>query len=206
LNIIEGGNNVFDALAYGIDRPVSTMDYFQQEINNISNTLSEAGKGFFSNVQTLYNNINNSEALRIARNAIQNAASLFKPDTILPLSTLEHLQSAGLVMQRYLMANPVVREAYHAQRIDGYSDTYIDLSPNVVGNEHYDYRRVMNAVVQSDAKDDSWFVQYYPDELLDGDRELSHDEKVDVIKSWDLAEMFIRAGDNDPTSVYGSKM
>lgn len=206
MRFIEGGDLVFDALAYGTDVPTSTSNYFQNEIASISNTLNAAGQSFFSNVKSLYDNINNSDAIRMARNAIQAAATLFLPDTVTPLISLAQFQTAGLVMQRYVMANPVVRQAYHAQRIDGYSDTYVDRHPKDIGENHYDYRRVMNAVVQTDEEADTWFVKFYPDELVEGDKELSHDEKVDIIKTWDLMEMFINAGENDPTSVYGSKM
>lgn len=206
MRIIEGGDHVFDALAYGVDRPVETMTYFQKEINNIGTTLSDAGKGFFSNVKSIYDNINNSEAMRIARAAIQTAATLFLPNTIIPLITIEQFQTAGSIMQRWTMANPLVREKYHAQLIDGYSDSYVDTQPGVIGRDHYDYRCVMNAVIQEDDENDTWSVSYFPDELIVGDKELSHDEKVDIIKSWDLAEMFIRAGDKDPTSAYGGKM
>ncbi len=204
--IHHGGDLAFDALAYGVDRPPETTSFFQQEINNISNTLSDAGRGFFSNVRTLYDNINSSEAMRIARNALQTAASLFKPDTILPLISAVNFQTAGLVMQRYIMANPMVRAAFQSQRIDGYSDTYQDMYPGTIGDNHYDYRRVMDSVVQIDDKTDDWCVKYFPDDLVVGDKELSHDEKVDIISSWQIAEMFIRAGEDDPTSVYGGKM
>lgn len=205
MRIIDGGDVAFDALAYGVDRPVNTMQYFQQEINNISQTLTDAGKGFFSNVRELYNDINNSETLRLARSAIQSAVTLFKPDTIMPLISIEQFQTASLQMQRWIMANPVVRERYHAQKIDGYSDSYVDMQPGLSGENQYDYRRVMDCVVQED-QDDSWFVKYYLDDLHEGDKELTPDEKSDILRTWDLAELFIRAGDRDPTSPYGSKM
>lgn len=206
MRIIEGGDYVFDALAYGIDRAPETTHYFSQEINKITDTLTDAGRGFFGNVKSIYESINNSDVVRAARAALQSAATLFTPNIIMPFTTIEQFQTAGPEMQRWAMASPVAREKYHAQLIDGYSDSYIDLYPQDIGETHYDYRRVMDGVIQENEEEETWSVKFFPDELVAGDKELSHDEKVDIIKTWDLMEMFIRAGDKDPTSVYGSKM
>ena len=103
------------------------------------------------------------------------------------------------------MANPVVRQTYHEQKCDGYSDTYIDNQPSAIKETHYDYRRVMDGVVV-DKDNDGWSVKFYPDDLHDGDRELVHGEKVDILHSWDIIEMFMKAGDKDPTSQYGAAL
>lgn len=206
MRVIEGGNVVFDALAYGVDQRPETTNYFRQEIENIGTTLTDVGRNFFSNARTLYDNINNSEVMRMARSAIQTAATLFTPNVIMPLISLEQFQTAGLVMQRFIMANPVVREKYHAQQCQGYSETYIDMYPKDIGESHYDYRRVMTGVIQEDSDNESWSVKFYPDDLVEGDKELMHDEKVDIIKTWDYVNLFIESGDKDPTCPYGSKL
>ena len=46
------------------------------------------------------------------------------------------------------MAQPDIRSLYHKGHCDGYSDTYVDMEPGLVGEQHYDYRRVMDGVVE----------------------------------------------------------
>lgn len=206
IQVIYGGEDAFNALVYSSEQNPVNTNYFQNQINSISNSLSSIGQTFFANTQAIYNQINNSEALRIARAAVSQAKTLFQPNRIIDIRTMENMQNAPVVMQRWIMANPLVREMYHKQQIDGYSDSYKDMFPNQIGENHYDYRRVMDSVVQDSSNDDEWFVRYYPDEILEGDKELSHDEKVSVLNTWSIAEMFVKAGKSDPTSVWDSQM
>lgn len=210
INIIQGGNTAFDALVYGVDQHPANSSYFQRQIESISNTLTEVGQNFFANTQQLYNQVNNSDVMRIARAAVQTAKSLFQPNQILSIFDMGNMQNAPVVMQRWIMANPVVRELYHKQQIDGYSDSYEDMAPGIIGEQHYDYRRVMTGIVQDvegvEGEEDSWKVCYYPDEIYEGDKELTHDEKCDILSTWNIAEMFVAAGKSDPTSPWDAKM
>ena len=162
MQIVYGGSDAFDALAYGVDQHPANTNYFQRQIESISNTLTEVGQTFFANTQMLYDQVNNSETMRIARAAVRTAKSLFQPNQILAISDMYQMQTAPVVMQRWIMANPVVRDKYHKQQIDGYSDSYTDMSPGIIGDQHYDYRRVMNGVIQED-NNDSWSVKFFPD-------------------------------------------
>ena len=209
INILQGGDVAFDALVYGVDQHPANASYFQRQIESISNTLTNVGQTFFSNAQQLYQEVNNSETMRIARAAIRSTASLFQPNQILSIFDIHKMQNAPVVMQRWIMANPEARSLFHKQQIDGYSDTYQDASPGIIGEQHYDYRRVMDSVVQDTTDhegNDTWCVKYYPDELYEGDKELSHDDKVDILSTWEVLEMFLKAGKEDPTSQYGSMM
>ena len=204
VNFVYGGEDAFNALAYGSEPHPANTAYFQRQIENISTTLTDVGRSFYANTQALYDQVNNSDVMRIARAAVRTAKSLFQPNEIRSIFDMGELQNAQPVMQRWIMANPTVREVYHKQLCDGYEGTYVDMSPGLVGEQHYDYRRVMDSIVQE--SDDTWIVKYYPDELLDGDKELSHDQKVDVLSTWSIVEMFIKAGDRDPTSMFDAKL
>lgn len=210
INVVYGGADAFNALAYGVDQHPANTQYFQRQIESISNTLTDVGQSFFANTQQLYNQVNNSEVMRIARAAVRTAKSLFQPNQILSIFDMASMQNAPLVMQRWIMANPTVRELYHKQQIDGYSDSYVDVSPGIIGEQHYDYRRVMTGIVQdvegTEGEEDSWKVCYYPDELHEGDKELTHDERVDILSTWSIVEMFVAAGKSDPTSPWDAKM
>ena len=205
MQVIYGGNNVYNAILYGEQHP-DNQRYFQRQIESISETLTDIGRSFFANVNDLYEQYNGAEAMRIARAAINNAQSLFRPNVVQSIFTMADMQTAPMVMQRWIMANPVVRDLYHQRRCDGYSDTYKDIYPGDVGDTHYDYRRVMDGVVQTNDEDDTWSVKFYLDELSDGDRDLLADEKVDILNTWEIAEMFIKAGLKDPTSPWDSDL
>jgi hypothetical protein len=148
---------------------------------------------------------NGSEAMRLAQAAINRAGSVFQADTIRDLYQIGELQNAPLVMQRFIMANPVVRDLYHQQRCDGYSDTYLDMEPGAVGLAHYDYRRVITGMVMED-EEHGWKIVHCLDELKEGDRPLQIEEKDIVLSVWDVVEARIREGKDDPTSPTGGSL
>ncbi len=94
---------------------------------------------------------------------------------------------------------------YHEQRCDGYSESYVDRFPGQVGENHYDYRRVMHGMVQDDQEHD-WKSTFYLDELFEGDRELNFDEQVDILNTWDVVRSYLSKGQDDPTSQFGNML
>jgi hypothetical protein len=81
-------------------------------------------------------------------------------------------------------------------------DTYVDVEPGLVGEEHYDYRRVMDGVMQ-DTEDGGWYAKIYVEDLKEGDRDLSHGEKVDILQTWSRLEYLMALNKEDPTSPEG---
>lgn len=195
----------FDAIVYGEKHPAN-LEYFRRQTQNVVSNIQDAGRNFFSNLAELNEKFNGSEAMRLGRAAIRAAKSIFKPNIVSSIFDIGGLQQAQPVMQRWIMANPTVRQLYHDQGCDGYADTYIDYHPKKIGNDHYDYRRATNGMVQIDEQKDEWFVNLHIDDLYDGDRELSHDEKVDIFNTWEIIEMFVKAGKEDPTSASNSNL
>lgn len=203
MNVVYGGTEAFNAIVYQNQHP-SNYEYFKNQVSNISSTLDEVGKRFFNNAQVLYDQINSSEAMRIARAAVNQVKTIFQENTIHYIDKLENLQNACVVMQRWIMANPTVRQQYHLQKCDGYSDTYVDMQPDAIGQKHYDYRRVMNNVIQDE--DDSWVVRCYPDELHHGDRELQAHEKFKILSTWEIINLYMEKGEKDPTSIWNNDL
>jgi hypothetical protein len=201
INTTHGGSEAFDYLLYGDSNPIN-QDYFKQQIQNFSNSLNEAGRRFFEGSRELYNRINDSAIAERARLAVRKAMNIFNPNAITELDSLASLRTCQPVMQRYMMAMPEIRELFHQQRCDGYSDSYQDLYPGRIGADHYDYRRVMSGVVQAGEEGEPDFsCRIYMDDLLPEDRELTHSEKVDILHSWELARIFLNQS-VDPTSIF----
>lgn len=195
--------DAFDALVYGEQNP-SNIQYLQQRIGHSVDRLTEYGKNFLSDVGTIFNKFNGSEALKFIRATTKAAKTLFQPNIINYLTDLEAIQQSNFVMQRWIMAQPDVRALYQKQLCHGFSDSYVDNDKKGIGETHYDYRRVMDGVVT--CTDESFGFKFFPDELYEGDKELSHEDKEDILSTWSIVKAFIDQGIDDPTSPYGGKL
>jgi hypothetical protein len=199
--------NVDDPCAFNYmlypEQHINTRQFVQQQLSGFNNSLTDVGRSFIETSRSIYDQFNNSNAIRMAKAVVRMAKGIFHPNTIYELNDLEVMRSCQPIMQRYMMAEPTIRKLYHQQRCDGYSDTYYDVQPKVVGVDHYDYRRVTDGMVNDD--DDGWTCVNHYEDLRPDDKDLSIEEKVDILKSWELAEMFIKAGE-DPTNVFGGKI
>jgi len=199
-----GDSQDFNALVYG-ERHPGTIQFLENQVTNFSQSLNEAGKSFFSNARSVFEQFNSETAMRLARAAVRKASSLFQKDEIRDIWDLGELQQAPLRMQRFIMAEPTVRQMYIDQRCDGYADTYVDMQPGAIGTEHYDFRRATNGMVMDDEEND-WVCRQFHDDLVEGDRELDLEEKVDILNTWEAVRALMAAGREDPTSPFNSKL
>jgi hypothetical protein len=127
--------------------------------------------------------------LHRAQLAIAAAGRALHPNQITSLYELHDLQNAPPVMQRWIMAEPTLRDYYNRQTCVGYGELYENIHGDVRGETHYDYRRVMDGVgVETE---DGWYAAQYPDELMEGDRDLTHLEQVGILETWDAVRFFI---------------
>ena len=208
INVIQGaGSAGFDYMMFPEQSP-HTQQYLQQQLSRFSETLTDAGRGFMAATTELYNKVANSDAVRKAKAAIRLAKGIFHPNMIVPLETLEDLQSAQPMMQRYIMANQVIRDLYHQQKCDGYSDSYVDIEPGCIGESHHDFQRVMTGVVQDidlEGGDTAWIARQYYHESHPDDRDLTAVERTDILNAWDLAEAYAKTL-VDPTSIFGGSV
>lgn len=209
-HFFDGGVNLFDA-ANGSQMHPGTIEFLSKQFNNVSTNLSEAGKRFKEKAKNVFEKAVSSDAMRLARAASRRVRSLWGADEIRPLRDIGEFQHAKINMQRWVMANPLAREYYHEQRLDGYSDTYMDMEPGKRGESHYDFRRVMNGIVQfmeeeGEDGESNWSSVTYFEELHDEDRELEIDEQSTILSSWSYLEQYIRAGKEDPTSVMNADL
>lgn len=210
--VLYGGVNDANALLYGRKHP-NAIAYLEQNATRFqqyleqSPMLTDAGRMFFQQSQEAIQQVIEADAMRYANAALRKVQEMFQPDIIKPLWDLAGLQTASLTMQRWIMADPTVRELYQQQRLDGFSDTYVDMHPGTIADSHYDYRQVMHGLMQDDPDDPEGFkVSFYFDELVEGDRELVLDEKIAITSTWDIINAILKRGDDDPTSALGGKL
>lgn len=201
--IVRGGPDVFATMAFGTTHP-STMQFIQQQAQQLSETMSAAGQAFVDRGRELFERYHGHEAMRLAKAAMRAAQHLFQQDIIQPLMSISALQQAQPVMQRWIMACPEVRNMYNMQRCDGYSDTYIDMNPGTAGKDHYDYRKVTDGLLIEGGEDDDydWRRVTTVTDINEDDVTLTISEKSDILTMWDLISTMMKSGKEDPTSPY----
>jgi hypothetical protein len=203
---VQGGADLIDALGGGLPDE-STKQWFAQHTQAVTQTLSATGQAFFERARTMYQTISESQALQMLRNLRNKMDDVWSGNKIQPLQTLAALQTAGPIMQRWVMAEPTLRARYLNQEVEGYGENYTNYHGDAVGESHFDYRRVMNGVVVVPEDDSKEFVlRHYYDPLSDDERELTLYEKIDILNTWDLVKSLLEEGGEDPTSQYGAML
>lgn len=210
VQVVSGGVAEFNALAYQ-ERHPTTINFLQSQFDTARTAFTEAGQRFMSGAKELFERFNGDEALRRARALARTVKNAFQRNEIRSIFDLAGLQAANQVMQRWGMANPNIRQAYFDQRVDGYSDSYVDMHPGTIGDTHYDYQLVMNGMVQevpaqSEDEEDGWKASFYFTDVEEGDRAPDVSESSDIISTWFYVDAIMKIGEDDPTNQRGGKL
>ena len=185
-----------------------TRNYLKEQFNRIGEGISDITRKFYQDSKTIFDKLSNSRARELAKNTLINSLGLFHPNTILSLGSLDALRNAQAVMQRYIMAEPTIRKLYHQQRCDGYSDTYKDLHPYDIGDNHYDYQRVVHGVVREQEDEDGVirsYTEHFSDVEFSAEEELDFNDQIRILDTWDVVKHFVLR-DEDPTNILGGSL
>lgn len=204
MRIHSGGMAAFRMAAFEppTDRDIS---YLRERLQYKAAQYGDTVRRYASSAMDMYDSINSSDAIQRARTLWRRTNNSYTGDYLRSMHSVKDFQTAGPIMQRWTMACPEVREAYIKQRIEGYRDSYVDLSPGLVGDQHVDYRMVTDGLIyRPDPEDDllAWDMHYD----LPVDEQLEPAQVHDILDAWALARHFIAMNDDDPTSLYGCKM
>jgi hypothetical protein len=192
--------HTFDHLVMPEQNPL-VREYEASKFQHYKETLSDAGRRFMDSARQLWDQARTWDAEHLVRKALRAASGVFHLNVVTYLGNIYALRTAQPTMQRFIMAQPDIRKAYHRQLIDGYSDSYVDVQPNVIGVRHYDYRRVMDGIL-CDGEDGLYWDEFY-DDLHTGDRDLTLMEKSDILETWELAKYYYSRG-IDPTDMFSA--
>lgn len=204
MRIVQGGQAAFNALAFG-SKPPELRSFFEERLQSINAGIGGYSEKFKARANEMFNSFHGDRVVQIAKAALNQVRGFFKPDEIVNLTTIEDLQVAQAAMRRMIMANPVVRELYHKQRCDGYSDSYVDADPGKIGWDHYDYCRVMTGIVE--VTDESWKFTSVAHDQRPGDSELDfHDQFSVVAQTWPSLEAIMAQAAKDPTSEWNNDL
>ena len=206
--IITDSVNVIDALLFG-GTSQQTREAIAQEHQAFVQSVDPVwGATLIDRTRQLYNNYSGAHVVQMVQTALNNIHSISRPDVVVELSSIDQLQTALPVMQSYVMANPVIRKAYHQNLCDGYSDTYTDLSPGTIGFGHEAYEHAMNGVIEMPTKDDgnvvySNFARAWESETSEI---LNLAQKASIQNTWRLVERLYEEGDRDPVSPWNASL
>lgn len=196
-------------MAYPEQHPMN-QQFIQQRVYALSQdlgaTMTDMGNRFVERAKELYEKAYDSKAIQAARATLRAVKGLFHPNAIVPLESIDELRGAQPAMQRYLMANPETRQMYFDQRIDGYSDSYVNIHGKAIGDDHYDYRRVQQGMVtfnDDKPEEPEWSSVTYCEDLLHGDRELVMEEQLDIQRAWTWQDLYHKMQHQDSTNIFG---
>jgi hypothetical protein len=192
-------DQVFRALAYGSPRS-EDRDYLRDHIESAAVRLGRTATAFIERSRERFESFD-LRALDRKLDAIKRKVRhAFDDDQIRPMGRIGQFQQAGLNQQRWLMANVKARRLVHADRMFGWRDTYRDAEPTHVGDQHTDYRCVVNGIARSDEHGHRYFEQHFDVYDADYREELKFGDQTMIMDCmWANFEAIISDGKDDPS-------
>lgn len=191
-----------DAMLFGpMDQ--GTANYFQEKVQALQTYIPESFQHVYHDLRDTVNRYTSLDLQDAARAVVSHVGNMWKGDYIRPLVEVSDIQAAPPVMRRWIMAQPDIRELYHKQECSGYDEDYIDVQPGVVGEDHDDYLRVVGGMV-IDNEDGGYDCMLY-NHTMEEEVQLTHDEKSEILTTWQSVAYATKQRSLDPTSKYGQK-
>ena len=192
-----------------------TRNYMQQRVQEysaVSSQYAQPANSSIGNVLDRYNEFNSAATMAKIDGYKAQFNSMWISDTIRPLYTQEEVQQAPLSMRRWIMANPMLRTKHLNNELEGWDGSYPTpdspaMAPDVehIGEDHYDYRRVMDSIVQH-GQGGSYYTQYH-EVLRDPGDMLTLVQKSAIATAWKAVEESLNGNsDDDPTSVWNASL
>lgn len=175
-----------DLVLYGNNQSSILNNYLSQQLQTVRPGFNEFSDRIYQTLQNTYNFVNDKLIQYGLLSQLHSQGVQVVDNYYAELTSFTALQTANPTMQRWVMSHPQVRQLYLDQNIDGYSGTYKNVFGKNVGEEDYNYRRVMDGVVQD--TDNGFIIKTYIDDIAPGDRELDHYEKVQILHTYDAID------------------
>lgn len=194
----------FQALTFGVPAR-ETFDYFDQMNTSFNLNLTDSARNHFAEVEQFYKTITIDDALGALRNLENGLDSLDLPNRIIGLMNLESLQHAPDVMLPWLMANPLAREMYNNNQIEGYGDRLVDYYDDVLGDTTVLHQAAVHGIRREFGEDD-FRMEIFAEISSDPSMQIDMSEQLAILESWDELEHHLNVGDRDPTSPFNGKL
>lgn len=200
--------------AYGIDlmdiaagghMDTQTTSWLADRSSALRESMGSAALNWFNTAKSFVQIIDTSSAIQAFRNITSKQESVWNTNNIHQCFTIEQLQTANPVQQRYIMAEPRLRDMYLNNSVEGYGDSYVNNQGDAIGVKQYDYRRVTDGIML-EQPDETFEVNVFHEIIPDGDKELTLHQKVDILRNWNLVNIALDEAEMDPTSQFGNML
>jgi hypothetical protein len=195
--VISIPSSALDYMMFGDNRS-KVSNYIQQQINELRTYAPRFFEGIKDVVYNTYNYLTNEFLFTKTLQHLQDNNINIHNQEIFEYLSYEAVRDANITMQRYIMAYPQLRELYLNNKIDGYSETYVNMFNDDIGDSHYDYRKVMDGVIVS--TENGFKFTHYNDELLPGDKPLSFVDRMTILRVWDEIDFLLNGTNYDFTN------
>lgn len=181
------------------------QNYISKRFNDFVSVVRDTGDNFVTGLINSYQEGVENRKINLGELMKQRVGSIFQTDIIRPLNTINEIQQAPDTMKRWVMAHPVMRDRYLNGSVSGYDNAFVNNYPNQnSGTSHFDYRRVMDGVIQN--VNDKCISTQFIETVCDVDR-LITSEKAIMKRVWSVIDQSIQDGSNsDPSSVWDGTM
>lgn len=179
-------------------RTQGSIDAIRDHVSSMGRYLGDRAARLVSKVTDKVDEFFSRDNLEYERDLYNQSGRV--DDILRACYDLESIARANPVQQRWIMANPNLRKLYNRQLIHGYQETYVDTEPDVLGEDHKDYRLAVNGIMRSDENGYD-LIEWFFDEVDVDDAILSVNEQFDIMDSWETTDLILKYSDVDPTSV-----
>jgi hypothetical protein len=185
--------------------PPNVTNYLAEKMQNYYQQAGGIGNEFLNSVKQRFDQFNNGSLMRHVEALKFKAKNLWEEDTIRFLPTIGDIQQAKPIMQRWVMANPMIRmQHYENGGVSAYDGKYIDLEEFKIGKDHYDYRRVTNGLFVKDG--DNLSCTNYFEQVREGDV-LTILEQSSILNTWTVLEECLEGESGiDPVSPWNEML
>lgn len=206
---IQGGEDALNSLLYAQPSP-DIIQYMQAKLQNVYNAATNIGKSFIDSATRLFNTTYSDEALdRAKRYLIQSDYAL--QSNVITGVNMDTYYNINPLMQSYVMEYPIINDLNNRNLCHGFQDTYVDLEPDLQGEDRSGFQRVVDGVLRFGKK----FVPYNEDDIVDEETEgyinyysnsdpteITVTEQVGVLDLWHVVNELIIL-EEDPTNLEG---
>lgn len=135
------------SLIYGTPT-TSTINYFQNQLDKVTNAASNFGSWIKTKATDIYNNYYSDRAIAESRKLLQETAVQFRDDVFhyIDIDTYK----PNLLMQQYIIAEPSVYKLYKKDMLSNFNGTFVDYNKNIsIPEFRSDYLRAVNGVLDN---------------------------------------------------------
>lgn len=192
-------------IAAGGHMDTATTSWLADRSMALRESIGSTAMSWLNTAKSFVQVIDTSSAIQALRNITVKQDNMWNTNNIYQCKTTEELQTVNPVQQRYIMAEPRLRDMFLNNSVEGYGDSYTNYQGNAIGLKQFDYRRVTDGIMM-EQKDETFEVNVFHEEIPEGDVELTLHQKVDVLRNWNLVNVALDANELDPTSPVGNML